>query len=83
MSFRPGDQGAAPSMPGEIDSLLARRALISEYPRGWLSGVVSGVIHLVFTFDMFSVFRSLAAVLHSYFAARGPTLVWKGRSCVG
>jgi choline kinase len=27
---------------------------------------------------MFSVFRSLAVVLHSYFAARWPPPVWKG-----
>jgi hypothetical protein len=30
MSFRPGAIKGAPSMPGEIDSLLARRTLISE-----------------------------------------------------
>jgi hypothetical protein len=38
MSFRPGAiTGAAPSMPGEIDSRLARRALISEYRKGRLA----------------------------------------------
>ena len=38
----------------------------------------SGVVHLVFAFGMFSVFRSLAVVLHSYLPARWPPPVRKG-----
>ena len=38
----------------------------------------SGVGHLVFAFGMFSVFRSLAVVLHSYLPARWPPPVRKG-----
>src|SRR5215217_115643 len=41
-----------------------------------------GVVHLVPVFDMFSVFLSLAVVLHSYFPAPWPPPVRKGRSCV-
>jgi choline kinase/phosphatidylglycerophosphate synthase/phosphoglycolate phosphatase-like HAD superfamily hydrolase len=43
---------------------------------GWVQ-VSSGVVHLVFTFGMFSVFRSLAVVLHSYFPAPWPPPVRK------
>jgi len=37
-----------------------------------------GVVHLVLAFDMFSVFLSLAVVLHSYFPAPWPPPVRKG-----
>jgi hypothetical protein len=38
----------------------------------------SGVVHLVFAFGMFSVFRSVAVVLHSYLPARWPPPVPEG-----
>jgi hypothetical protein len=44
--------------------------------------VSSGVAHLV-PFDMFSVFGSLAVVLHSYFLAPRPPPVPEGELCMG
>jgi hypothetical protein len=44
--------------------------------------VSSGVAHLV-PFDMFSVFGSLAVVLHSYFPAPWPPPVPEGELCMG
>jgi hypothetical protein len=38
----------------------------------------SGVVHMVFAFGMFSVFRSVAVVLHSYLPARWPPPVPEG-----